>query len=239
MQNPECLVSHVARGTQRQSYRRRVLLLAFSTFIELNIEYKYGHAHARCPQDHDHATRTPLHSEPNSEDPGSSLTASASADCCAAPPSEPESASTIGGPAGVAPLVGFDARRERWDSGPEVVGDCHDISVPPMKTTVSVECPTALYMAKPHALAGSACTQGETKVPHRGQPAAPRPQRPREWSAEVRRTCAELAMNLRESYGILLHLEITGDRDHVTPRSIGAGTSTLVTSTPRPMHLRG
>merc|ERR1712127_1112364 len=74
-----------------------------------------------------------------------------------------------------------------------------DISVPPMKTTVSVECPTALYMAKPHALAGSAFTQGETKVPHRGQPAAPRPQRPREWSAEVRRTCAELAMNLRES----------------------------------------
>ena len=122
---------------------------------------------------------------------------------------------------------------------PEIVGDCHDISVPPMKTTVSVECPTALYMAKPHALAGSACTQGETKVPHRGQPAAPRPQRPREWSAEVRRTCAELAMNLRESYGILLHLDITGDRDHVTPRSIGAGTSTLATSTPRPMHLRG
>ena len=44
-----------------------------------------------------------------------------------------------------------------------------------------------------HAQAQSSHSRRDTSAYHRAQPAAPRPQRPREWSAEVRRTCAELA----------------------------------------------
>ena len=123
----------------------------------------------------------------------------------------------------------------QWSSlAPEIVGDCRDLPVPPMKTTVSAECPTALYGQAVCPSRLSSHSRRDTSAYHRAQPAAPRPQRPREWSAEVRRTCAELADEyLSESYKILLHLEITGDRDHVTPRSIGAGTSTLGLATSR------
>ena len=99
---------------------------------------------------------------------------------------------------------------------PEIVGDCHDISVPPMKTTVSVECPTALYMATPHALAGSACTQGETKVPHRGQPAAPRPQRPR--GNGLLRSGALALSSPDESERILWNLVAPRDHGRSRPR---------------------
>ena len=128
----------------------------------------------------------------------------------------------------------------QWSSlAPEIVGDCRDLPVPPMKTTVSAECPTALYGPKPYALAGSARTQGEIRRPTT-EPSQP-PRGPNGRGNGLLRSGAlalSSPMNLIESYKILLHLEITGDRDHVTPRSIGAGTSTLATSTPRLVHLR-
>ena len=82
----------------------------------------------------------------------------------------------------------------QWSSlAPEIVGDCRDLPVPPMKTTVSAECPTALYGQAVCPSRLSSHSRRDTSAYHRAQPAAPRPQRPREWSAEVRRTCAELA----------------------------------------------
>ena len=89
-------------------------------------------------------------------------------------------------------------------------------------------------MAKPYALAGSARTQGEIRRPTT-EPSQP-PRGPNGRGNGLLRSGAlalSSPMNLSESYKILLHLEITGDRDHVTPQSIGAGTSTLATSTPR------